>query len=95
MVRSRDRTGKRKASSPDEPTEDLAALRQHRRAAGERRVKAREDLRRVSRPKTKELSRHGSPMTKRGRVIEVTTSEEAPGESEHSRGTSDREQSWR
>lgn len=34
-------------------------------------------------------------MAKRGRIIEVSTSEEAAEESEQSRGMSDREQSWR
>lgn len=98
MVRSREARGKRKASSPADlpPSEvDVAALRQHRRAAGERRSKAREDLRRVHSSKTRELSRHGSPLPKRGRIIEVSTSEEAGEESERSRGQSDREQSWR
>lgn len=97
MVRPRDRSGKRKASSPPHvpPPEDVAALRQHRRAAGERRAKAREDARRVHISKTRELSKHGSPIVKRGRVIEVSTSEEAEEESEHSRGMSDRQQSWR
>ena len=98
MVRPMDRSGKRKASSPHDvqPSKvDVAALRQHMRAAGERRSKAREDVRRVHMPKSRELSRHGSPMAKRGRVIEVSTSEEAAEESEHSCEMSDRHQSWR
>ena len=93
MVRPRDRSGKRKASSPPEvppPEVELAALRQHRRAAGERRSRVREDMRRVHMPKNRELSRHGSPMAKWGRVIEVNTSE-ATEESEHSRGMSDQQ----
>jgi hypothetical protein len=45
--------------------------------------------------KTRELSRHGSPLPKRSRAIEVTTSEEEAEESEHNRGHGDREQSWR
>lgn len=96
MVRPLDKH-KRKATSPADvpPPEDVAALRQHRRAAGERRSKVREDARRVHTTKTQELSRHGSPIVKRGRVIEVSTSEEAEEESEHIRGMSDRQQSWR
>jgi hypothetical protein len=97
MVRSRDARRKCKASSPPyvpPPEVDVAALRQHQRAAGERRSKAREDLRRVHMAKTRELSKHGSPLPKQGRVIEVSTSEEAAEELERSRGHSDREQSW-
>ena len=92
MVRLRDRSGKLKASSPPNvapPEVDLAALRQHMRVAGERRSKAREDVRRVYTSKSKELSRHGSPLAMRGRVIEVSTLEEAPEESEHNHGMSD------
>ena len=91
MVRPRDR--KRKAPSPTDmaPPEDVAALRQHRRAASERRSKAKEDARRVHITK----SRHGSPTVKRARVIQVSTSEEAEEESLHSRGMSGRQQSWR
>lgn len=98
MVRSRDVRGKRKADSPPDvpPSDvDVAALRQDRRAEGERRSKAREDTRRVHMAKTRELSRHGSPLPKRSRVIQVSRSEEAAEETEHSRGHSDREQSWR
>jgi hypothetical protein len=83
MVRSRDVRGKRKADSPPdvEPSDvDVAALRQHRRAEGEKRSKAREDTRRVHMAKTRELSRHGSPLPKRSRVVQVTTSEEAAEE---------------
>lgn len=96
MARPRDR-GKRKADSPPDvpPPDDVAAQRQHRRAAAERRSKAREDARRVHTTKTRELSRHGSPILKRGRVIDDSTSEEAGEESEHSRSMSDRQQSWR
>lgn len=96
MVRSRDARGKWKATSPPvvpPPEVDVAALRHQRRAAGERRLKSREDLRRVHMAKTKEVSRHGSPLPKRGHTIEVSTSEEAASELEHSRGHSDREQS--
>ena len=90
--------GKRKASSPPDvetPDVDVAAMRQHRRAGGERGSKARESSRRVHMAKSRELSRHGSPLPKRSRVIQVSTSEEAAEESEHSRGHSDRERSWR
>ena len=92
MVQPMDQSGKRKASSPPNvppPEVDVAALRQHRRVARERRSKAREDVRRVHMPKNRELSRHGSLVVKRGRVIEVSTSEEAAEESEHSRRMSD------
>jgi len=54
-----------------------------------------EDFRRGHMAKRRELSRHGSPLPKRVRVIEVSTSEEAGEETEHSRGHSDREQSSR
>ena len=84
-----DQSGKRKASSsPDVPPleVDVAALQQHMRAVGEKRSKAREDVRRVHMPKSRDLSRHGSPMAKRCHVIEVKTSEEATKESEHIRG---------
>lgn len=97
-MRSREARGKRKASSPADvpPSEvDVAALRQQRRAAGERRSKAREDLKQLQSSKRRELSRHGSPPSKRGRIIEVSTSEEAGEESERSRGRSDREHSGR
>jgi hypothetical protein len=98
MVLSREARGKRKVSSPPTlpPTEvDVAAMRQHRGADGERRSKGKEDMRRGHMPKTRELSRRGSPLPKRSRVIEVTTSEDVAEESEHSRGHGDREQSWR
>ena len=98
MVRPRDRSGKRKASSPSDvppPEVDLAVLRQHRRVDGERMLKAREDVSRVYTSKSRELSRHGSPLAKRGRVNEVSTLEKAPEESEHNRGMSNRQQSWR
>ena len=98
MVRKGEARGKRKASSPAAlpPSEvDVAALRQQRRAAGERRSKAREDPRRVHFSNMRELSRNGSPLPKRSRTIEVSTSEEAGEESERNRGQSDREQSWR
>ena len=98
MVRSRSAMGKRKANSPpDVETADVdaAAMRQHQRAGGERGSKARESSRRVHMGKSRELSRHGSPLPKRSRVIQVSTSEEAAEESEHSRGHSDRERSWR
>lgn len=96
MVRPRDR-GKRKASTPPDvpPPDDVAAVRQQKRPAGERRVGAREGARRVHTARTRELSRHGSPMKKRGRVIEVSTSEEAGEESDHSRGITERQPSWR
>ena len=93
-MRSRDARGKQKASSPtDVPPAELdgAAVRQPRRASGERRSKANPDPRRVHTSKAREVSRHGSPPPKRGRTIEVSTSEEAASESEHS----DREQSSR
>ena len=99
LVWPRDWSGKQKASSPPDvpppPKVDLATLRQHMRIAGERRSKAREDARRVYTSKSRELSRHGSPLVKRGHVIEVSTSEEAPEELKHSRGMSDQQQSWR
>ena len=79
MARPRDRSGKRKEVSPLtlEPSEvDVSALRQHRRAAGERRSKAREDARLLAASKSKEAGRRGSPAARRGRVIEVTSSEE-------------------
>ena len=96
MVRPRDH-GKRKASTPPEVpgADDVTAVRQQRRPAGERRVHTREGGRRVHTAKTRELSRHGSPIAKRGRVIEVSTSEEAEEESEHSRGIAERQPSWR
>ena len=67
------------------PEVDVATLRQHKRAVRERRLKAREDVRLVHMPKAKSCQ----GMAKRDRVIEVSTSEEAAEESEHSRGMSD------
>jgi hypothetical protein len=94
MVRLADRSGKRKAISPPTlppPELDVVALRQHRRAAGERRLKAREDVRRVPTSKSRELKRRGSPLEKRSMVIHMSTSEEeAAEECERSPGTSDR-----
>ena len=98
MVRSRDRSEKRKASSPDSmapPDVDVAALRQHNRAAGERRSKAREDVRSVPLSRSRAQVKHHSPPPKRTRVIEVSTSSEEAEEGEHSKGMSDRQQSLR
>jgi hypothetical protein len=74
MLRTRDRTGKRKEMSP-------ATLVEHRRAAGERRSKAREDPRHVA-------GRRGSPPARRRRIIEVSSEEEDAAEDVP-------EQSWR
>lgn len=98
MVRPRDGSGKRKASEAEEAAweVDVAALRQRRRVEGERRSKAREDRRPVPPRRGRETARRASPLAKRGRVIEVTSSEEDPApEGEHSGGTTDRERSCR
>lgn len=98
MVWPRDGSGKRKASPALTAAweVDVAALRQHRRAEGERCSKAREDTRRVPNPRGRDTARRASPPPKRGRVIEVTSSEEDPApEGEHSGGMTDRERSCR
>ena len=98
MVRSRDRSGKRKATSPDAmaPSEvDVAALRQHNRAAGERRSKAREDARSMPPSRSRAQVRRLSPPPKRSRVIQVSTSDDEASEGAHSEGSRGRGQSWR
>ena len=76
---------------------DVTTLRQHVRPAGERRSKARENPIRVQTSKPTNFLRHSSPLAKRSKVIEMTSSEEeeAAPECEHSGGMSEREQSWR
>ena len=98
MVRSRDRSGKRKATSLDSmapPDVDVVALRQHSWAAGERRSKAREDVRNVPPSRSRAHVKRPSPPPKRSWVIEVSTSGEEAEEGDHSEGMSDRQQSWR
>ena len=98
MVRPRDRAGKRKATSPTttpELEEDAAALRQHRRPAGEPRSKARAE-RNAQTSRGRGLSRRASPPPKRARVIEFTSSEdEAIPVAEDSGGAPEKEQSTR
>lgn len=99
MARSRERAGKRKATSPDgeaPPEVDAAALRQHNRALVERRSKAREDVRSVPPSRSRPQVKRHSPPPKRKRVIQVSTSgEEEADEGEHSDGSLSRSQSWR
>lgn len=98
MVRPRDRAGKRKATSPatsPELVEDAAALRQHRRLAGEQRSKARaEKVAHSSRGRG--LPKRASPPAKRAWVIEFTSSEdEAIPVAEDSGGAPEKEHSTR
>ena len=98
MARSRDRVGKRKATSPDAmaPVEvDVAALRQHNRAAGERRSKAREDARSVPMSSSRAQVKRHSPPPKRSRVIQVSTTDDEASEGDHSDGSHSRGPSWR
>ena len=92
MVRSRDRSGKCKATSPDSmapPDVDVVVLRQHSRAAGKRRSKAREDVKNVPPSRSTSQVKCPSLPPKRSRVIEVSTSGEEAEEGDHSKGMSD------
>ena len=96
MVRSRNRSEKRKATSQDSmapPDVDVVALRQHNRAAGERRPKAREDVRNLPPSRSKAQVKRPSPPPKRSRVIEVSTLGEEAKKDNHNAGMSDRQQS--
>ena len=96
MVHSRDQSGKRKATSPDSmaPLDvDVVLMRQHSRTAGERRSKAREDVRNVSPSRSGAQVKRLSPPPKRSRVNEVNTLGEEAEEGNHSEGMSDRQQS--
>jgi len=98
MVRPRECRGKRKATSPDSgdpPEVDVAALRQHSRAAVERRSKAREDVRSVPPSRSRAHAKRVSPPPKRSRVNQVSTSGDEAEEGEHSEGSPSRGQSWR
>ena len=99
MVRPRERAGKRKATSPTTPPElevDVAAVRQHRRPAGEQRSKQREDKRLAQSSRGRGLPKRASSPSKRARVIEFTSSEdEAIAVGSYSGGASEKEQSWR
>ena len=71
------------------PDLDVAVLRQHSRAAGERRSKAREDVRNVPPSRSRAQVKHPSPPPKHSRVIEVSISSEEAKEGDHSEGMSD------
>ena len=77
------------------PDVDVVVLRQHSPAAGERRSKAREDVRNVPPSRSIAHVKRPSPPPKRSWVIEVSTSGEEAEEGDHSEGMSDRQQSWR